>query len=730
MTEIIGMPEFTVYQNDTNGYSVIKYIAEDGKRFTAVGSFIPDCKEVTVKLTGEWEIGHHGRQFHVTEFEIVLPTNRNGVVRYLASLKAGIGTKNAEKIYTAFGESTWDVLEKNPERLVALKGFSEKKVKKLRQKLAETSVTRSLVKVLGNHITLTPKKIEAITYALGLGAASIIESDPYSLLEVSGFGFSEVDRFAIKKGASPSDERRLLAGISHTLSALSSQGNTCVPRETLEKMLPRTLSTSNYTLTSQIAASIVDKAILTEKVIEEKNLIYTPGSYRRENTIARQLRLKNLPSNYFNELAIRSAISEFCRKENIEMSASQKDAVLKAFAKCVCVITGGPGTGKTTITKCILYVYKKLVDNGRPMLLAPTGRAARRMAEVTGYPAQTVHSAVGYRAGASDEDYVPIEADFVIVDEASMLDQFITAMLLCAVPLSATIIFVGDADQLPSVGAGNVFADLINSNALLVSRLTDIFRQGADNLIIPNSQKILQGDTNIQFGKQFKMFETSDTLQTLSQACGLYISCVRAYGIENVALLCPYRCKSSINTNILNKNLQHYLNPKRDGEKTISVNSTEFRKGDRIMQTKNTDAAMNGDTGFITDIVYKILSDDDVPTLCAEIEFNADGTKHYYDKNALEDVSLAYAMTVHKSQGSEYKTVLYVASNEHSALAQRNLFYTAVTRSSANFAIVGEFEAVKTCIKNTYLKKRYTYLAERLQPTHSLLNLEGAVVNA
>lgn len=454
-------------------------------------------------------------------------------------------------------------------------------------------------------------------------------------------------------------------------------------------------------------------------------MIYTQDSYHAETDIISGIgRLKensSIPS-YVTSTKINKLLDEFERKNKFKLAKIQREAVNTVLLNPVSILTGGPGTGKTTTIKAILWVYEQLYDlpeEMKPLLLAPTGRAARRMYNQTEHEASTIHSSIGY---INDEDggegFTTIDElknMFIIVDESSMVDQQICASLFKTVCDEAQIVFVGDPDQLPSVGAGNVLMDMINSGVIPKIKLEVIYRQSENSPIIENAGKIMKGDTHLSFSKGFYLKESASEMNTLVDACSFYISCVNKFGIDNVALLTPLREKTTVNVKELNKQLQHRLNPLVKGQKTMKIHDITFRKGDRVMQLKNTTNTKNGDIGYIKDIVYaKDPHNEFAYTDVCVINFNDDEEDVVYNKDDMKNVNLAYACTVHKSQGSEYKTVIIAATMQHKVALRRNLIYTAITRATDNVAIIGSKEAIEYAISNDVTDVRYTLLKQRL----------------
>lgn len=715
---------YTLYEGQ--GWMVAKYTDETtGFNFTACGTKLPTSKDTTIQLHGNWkETQKYGRQFSVDYFDIELPSNKDGVIAYLGSLRVGLGKSKAAKVYERFGAQIWNVLENEPESLLQIRGISRQILDRLKKRLDETKIQRRIIELCGESASvlsslLLNRMIEHGNQA-GWDILSVIKNDTYKLMEVRGIGFETADVLARHMpGFKPDSTERVVSSLNQLFNEAESQGHTCLPKEELIKRMLELLNRGlGNAVNETVCRDALNVAFKKEIIRVTSGMVYSKASYNQETSIVKELkRLMTCPENRISE--IDALIAQYEKENCIKLADSQKDAVRSTFQHQVNIITGGPGVGKTTTTKAVLYLHKKVFGtNSSPVLLAPTGRAARRMSEATGYPASTIHSAVGYTGVPALDERMSdsIEGNLFIIDESSMADQHITSILLEHIPDGSRVVFVGDPDQLPSVGAGNVLREMIRSKAIPTVKLDVIFRQSQDNPIVENSLRMQNGNTNLLFdGHKFVLFEEQDQTAILKKACALYVKSVRKFGIDNVILLNPYRAKTALNVNRFNLNLQHILNPVQDGDLTIRLHGIEFRRGDRVMQTKNTDVALNGDVGYIQSI--ERIPNQDNPSewaYVANIEFNCDGQIHQYSQEMMQDLDLAYCNTVHKAQGSEYQTVIIVASNAHEHMLRRAVFYTAITRSKLNVAIVGEESALRKAIANSQTDVRYTLLGDRI----------------
>lgn len=736
MSEIIGENRYTVCET-ADGYRVCRCLLSDGKNVTVTGN-IPGELGLRVKYIGEWEKHKkYGLQFKASDFELVPPDNEKSVIAYLISLKCGIGKTWAKRIYDAFKNDTWQVLSTNPDRLLEIKQFGKKRKERLVEKMNETKTVREIMKTLSDITEITNKKAELIAKVFGKKSIDIIQKSPYDLCDIKGIGFKTAEVIAKRFNINPSDEKRIEAGILYFLRNVEVLGHVCVPKSML---IQKAYEILNYGYFKKVVSKDNCEKILSHMTLKNKikieevtvksqdtiDMIYSLRSWEEETNIMQNI--KRLLSFSCNTMSggiekIEKSLEMFSNENKFTLAKAQKEGAIKSLTSKISIITGGPGTGKTSTIKSILYAHSKMHPDSNPLLLAPTGRAARRMSEATGYPAQTIHSAIGYHSNDEDEygecSVYKLESNLIIVDESSMIDQHIMSSFISTVKDDCQLIFVGDPNQLPSVGYGNILHDMIISGIIPKTKLETIFRQGENSLVITNAEKILKGDTNIEFSKkEFIMLECDNELEILQKGCMIYKKCISKFDIDDVMLLSPYRKQTAISVQSFNKQIQHIINPefKTKGELTINSGNVQFRKNDKIMQMKNKDCAKNGDIGYVKNICYAYDKDGDNNfSTVTHIEFNNDGQDVTYSPEDMKNIDLAYASTIHKSQGSEYKTIIIIMSELHINALKRNLIYTAITRASENVIIVGQKSALDYAIKNDQSDIRYSNLACRLK---------------
>lgn len=732
---ITCVPIYRLYEKD--GWKVIKcQNTQNNVTFVATGDGLPYAEDrninrnTVITMTGYWSVGSkYGSSFKVESFEYQLKKTKDATISYLSSLRCGFGPAAAEAVWKTFGDITWDVLDNQPERLIGVKYgrryVSKKMVDKLKVALSETKKEREVTRLLRNA-NLSLRKVQTLLKAFpDEDVVDILKHDTYRVCEVKGFSFDMVDSFALEQGVAIDNPARLREALRYTMDLAASAGHMCVPAIELPAMMARVANKNVRTkgVTEEICKGAINAACLRKDLRLAGPMLYSASRFEQEYGISRHIKRLMKSNKPVSTEKINRALQAYQEDNDITLAEKQKEAVISCFQNPVTIITGGPGTGKTTVTKAVLYVHKELFgeDNSLPCLLAPTGRAARRMTEQTGVEASTIHSAIGLRGddcvGGCDYDG-PLFGNIFIIDECSMMDSFVAYNLLQKIPGRTRVVFVGDPEQLPSVGAGNVLYEMIRSGMVPVTKLNVIYRQAQGNPIVENAQKMRHGDVNLHYAKKQFMFmedRTGDPARIEEAVCELYEKSIRAKGASNVALLCPYRHKSALNVNRFNKLLQERINPASPTKNFAIFNSKLFREGDRVMQTKNTDFAKNGDIGVIHSISFEADKDDpNKKTDIVTIEFNDDGNLVRYDAEQMENVDLAYCTTVHKSQGSEYSIVIMVVSPEHKAMLRRNLVYTGITRAKDCVIMVGRVEALTKAILNNKTDKRYTMLGDWL----------------
>ena len=708
------------YRNDVNGYTV--FVIDTGDEELTVVGTTPDLKMGDkVELVGDY-VYHsvYGRQFKADFCNALLPETIEDLYHYLASgVIKGIRESTALKIIDKFGEMTFDILENEPERLAEIKGISLEKAKKIGKEYRRQSSTRTLIINLSKYGLNTNECLVAFD-KLGANAVEIIENNPYILCEGDKrFSFERVEQIADILPKKPDSKHRIEAGVLYVIRHNYLNGHTCLPLEKIFTPSGELLNETRENIEIAVDNLVSNKRIIIEK-ISNKDFVFLPESYIAEKSIASRLKvlLKFPPEN---PIDVASHISKIEKKHNIEYAQLQKEAIITAVNKGILILTGGPGTGKTTTLNGIISMFEK--DFLDIALCAPTGRAAQRMTETTGRTATTIHRLLEVEWGEGDKPVFklnlrnPLDCQALIVDEMSMVDIFLFSSLLDALPFGCRLIMVGDSDQLPSVSPGNVLKDLIESGLLPVVQLKEIFRQSMDSNIVKNAHAIVNGEhieTDNKTG-DFYMMQRSfslDAVRTIKELSTTRLT--NAYGFDpttQIQVLCPSK-KGETGTVNLNNVLQEALNPSSPEKKEYNTGYRLFREGDKVMQTRNNynihwesnndegDGIFNGDIGFIETI--------DMRHDAVIIDFS--GKRVTYSKEQLQEIELAYAITVHKSQGSEFDAVIMPVISVNNRLCYRNLLYTAVTRAKKLMILVGTTGCLNSMIENNKTQLRYSSL--------------------
>ena len=641
----------------------------------------------------------------------VVPRTREGILGYLScgSLK-GIGPKTAERIVNRFGLDTLEVMEKYPQELLKIQGISQKKLDRIVDSFGKNKVFRELMTFL-SPFHVTPKKANMILQKFRDQSVEIIRKQPYILCSVKGFGFLTVDAIARQCCAATNDPMRISGCVSYVLrEAMKQNGHLYLEQEILVKdalkVLNKELNLQPVTETEIL--KVLYRLVMQDSIVVEENRVYITQQHQEEedtaSMIARKLH-ERIPV-----LTIEKELEEAQEDLNITLSEQQKEAVRMVFANPISIITGGPGTGKTTVLKIILYIYQKKCGN-EVKLMAPTGRAARRMAESTGSgDATTMHMALGLFGDGDYEALIDeLSADFINVDEVSMVDMHLAYEFFYKVKAGARVLLVGDVHQLPSVGAGDVFRQLILCGKIPVTVLNLVYRQGKDSNIPINAQLINEGKTNLQWGDDFQMVECSGADAAAQIVKNIYLKEIQMYGMEQVQILSPYKVRSAAGVLELNRSLQDEVNPPVSGKRELHLGGEIFREGDRILQNKNTEFASNGDLGTLV----QIAEDEDNNPL-VQIVFT-DGRRVKYEAEQVEMIEHANAITIHKSQGSECQVVIIPWLKAFYPMLKRNIFYTGITRAKQRVYIVGEWKAVCQAIHTDDTGTRKTMLAVKIQ---------------
>lgn len=741
METITGFVDHIVFQNSENGYTVM-ILSTEGEEMTCVGM----CKGLTqgenISAEGEY-IEHpvYGRQFKIQSYETVTPTDRVGMERYLGSgAIRGVGEALAARIVKKFGDDTFRIIEEEPERLAEVKGISERKAQEIAIQMEEKKDLREALVYLqqyGISNTLAVK----IYNTYGMEMYSVMRENPYRLAEdVSGVGFRIADEIAGKIGIHTDSDYRIRSGILYTLLQAVGEGHCYLPLDLLLRRASELLVVSEENIRPQ-----VDNLIMDRKLVTKGEAVFASSYYYAELNCANMLRNLNIPMVEAENLpsqdaAIRKRLERMAENLSMELDELQLKAVEESIKNGLFILSGGPGTGKTTTINMIIRFFES--EGMDIFLAAPTGRAAKRMTEATGFEAKTIHRLLELNSALSEDDTRkanfernqenPLEADVVIIDEMSMVDIQLFQALLKAILPGTRLILVGDVDQLPSVGPGQVLRDLMNSRAFPMVTLEKIFRQAGQSDIVVNAHRINRGEqiTLDNKSKDFFLLERNDVnviykhmIQLIQDMLPRYVGATSF----DIQVLTPMR-KGSLGCETLNEILQRYLNPadphKKEHGAEHAYGNTVFREGDKVMQIKNNyqieweivgrynipiDKGMgvfNGDMGRVKEI------NDTMSTLLVEFD---DGRRVNYPFSALEELELSYAITIHKSQGSEYPVVILPLLGGPRMLFNRNLLYTGITRARNCVTILGSSETVRNMIENVSENRRYTGLEQRIR---------------
>ncbi|WP_425538550.1 SF1B family DNA helicase RecD2 [Microaceticoccus formicicus] len=723
MLEIEGIINSIIYRNEENGYTVARFETEDGE-ITVVGPL--PATEINKNFVLCGEIVYHeryGEQFKVETARISMPKTKTGIIKYLSSgLIPHIGKITAKKIVNHLGENAIEIIEEDPYKLLEIKGIGKKRIKKIAESLASQKNSREIILFL-QEMGFTIGQATRIYMRYQEDTIEEVTRDPYRLIEdIRGIGFLIADRIAIQNGVAPDSEFRIYSAIKYTLGQASINNGDCfLYTDDLVVRTSEMLGIPSESVQRVMLLKIMDGSLVKDS-INGRELIYYEALYNAEDLVAtRLIQSIHLKKNEAFEL------KDIQVDHKLELDIKQKSAVEEVFKNKVTVITGGPGTGKTTIIKSVVDIASAIEN--KVVLCAPTGRAAKRLEESTGIPASTIHRLLKYTK--QDDGYLtfehdrnnPISGDIIIVDEASMMDIEITARLVDAIPVSSSIVFVGDIDQLPSVGPGNVLRDIIESGYAKTITLDTIYRQDEDSNIVTNAHLINTGlfpKVN-EKGKDFFFIRTGSMKHTADTIVDLVKRRLPGFygynSVEDIQVLSVMK-RSLVGTEELNRYLQSALNPETD-KKEIEFKDEVYRVGDKIMQSVNNysmeytdeygikqEGVFNGDMGLITDI--------DAETGTLVIRFD-DGRISKYEKTNIDELMLSYAITIHKSQGSEFKAVVIPIMPGPYMLMTRNLIYTAITRAKELVVLVGDEQVLKRMIDNNTIAERNSSLAYRMK---------------
>lgn len=734
-----GYIDHIIFRNEENGYTVLSMIV-DGEELTCVGFFQYINEGETIKATGRYtEHMAYGQQFKIESYETVVPTDAVAIERYLASgAIKGIGAALSARIVRRFGDDTLRIMQQEPERLAEIKGISERKAREIAQQMAEQEDMRKAMLFLQQYGIQLALGIKIYQF-YGNEMYRIFQENPYKMAEdIPGVGFKTADEIATRLGIHKDSEYRIRCGLLYVLSLAATEGHVYLPKDTLLMRASELLLVEPERMEKHIMDMAIEHKLTVKNEQREpgviQTIVYANQYYYLELNIARMLRELNITC-FSNEKEVQKRLDKIEKGNKIKLEEQQRQAVITAVKHGLMILTGGPGTGKTTTINTIIRYF---VAQGDDILLAaPTGRAAKRMTETTGYEASTIHRLLELNGGTSELGETahfernaqnPLEADVIIIDETSMVDIHLMHSLLNAIPVGTRLILVGDVNQLPSVGPGSVLEDIIRSGCFPVVQLDKIFRQASESAIVVNAHKINRGefvDLKVKT-KDFMFLNYLDTNQIISIIRWLVQDKLPSHvdaDILDIQVLTPMR-KGPLGVENLNEILQRYLNPPEEGKKEYIHGSRIFRQGDKVMQIKNDYqleweirglydipvekgvGVFNGDMGIIRELNEFSES--------MTIEFD-EGRFVEYSFKQLEELELAYAITIHKSQGSEYPAVVIPLLGGPKMLMSRNLLYTAVTRARKCVTMVGSEQTFDAMVQNLMEHNRYTTLDLRIR---------------
>lgn len=743
---IVAAFDKEIFYNQENRYTILRLKTADKMvppearvpfrfrdhliRFTAVGYDLPRDDTVKMELEGTWSNdSKHGLQFEVEQWKEILPSTVQGIRAYLASksLKC-IGEKTADAIVERFGDRSLEVLEHEPERLLEIRGITQERLEEIKTGYMESRVMRELLLLLA-PLKVTPNTALKVLEHFGMKGVELLRESLFRLCEVPGFGFRRVDEIARNSGGNPHDPMRIQGALFYAIA--ESRGKNGHLYIEIERLLRDAFKLLNEDLDKPLTRDQVEQQLAAminlNVVVSSGGNIYLPHVYKQECETA--LRVAQMVLNDPEPVNLEPVMEQVRNRLGITLSQRQAEGVEMVFRHNLSIITGGPGTGKSTILRAVVEVYRMLYPERRIALAAPTGKASRRMAETTGVEdAQTLHSLLKLHGNDSGQKKKQsLQAGLLIIDETSMVDMWLAHQLFTRLPSDTKVLLVGDADQLESVGAGNVFQELIESGIVPVTVLDQIFRQAEDSRIAYNAKFINEGNSELYYGPDFIFIPATDQEETAETVCRIYKEEAARVGIQQLQILSPYRKNGEASSQNLNEAIREEINPEMEGKPEIAYGNRVFRLRDRVIQLKNNSKMIlynrqgdiigkgifNGDAGFVREIRPDTVI------------INFEGRYAKYPLDSLDELELAYAMTIHRAQGSEYDTVIIPLLAAHKILLTRNLLYTAVTRAKGRVILVGQKKALFMSISKTRKGKRNTFLAKRMRLYHSKLTSQS-----
>lgn len=721
-----------IYYNEYNGYTVAD-MDMDNQLVTVIG-FFPELQEgEKITVSGKW-VTHpeYGMQFKAESFHVEVPSSEDAIEKYLSSgMIQGIGPVTAQRMVAHFGKDTLDIIQFHPNRLTEVEGIGKKKAGQILQSFEEQQGLREVMLFL-QKFGVTPRHAVKLYKKYGDRTIATIKENPYKMAEdVIGIGFKMADEIAMNMGIDHRSNYRIIAGVKYALYQIHHEGHTYCPENKLVEDAAQLLQIEREEVESHLT-DIVMKGHLKLELIEQKRVYYSIPFYRAEEEVAWRILALSMTEIEQDILDLDQRIQQVEQKNQILLASRQRQAIVEAMNNGLLIITGGPGTGKTTIINSILDILEEM--NEDVLLAAPTGRAAKRMTEATGREAKTIHRLLEYGfSGEGDDQFFqkneedPLPADVVIIDEVSMVDILLMNSLLKAITPGTRLILVGDKDQLPSVGPGNVLKDIIECGVVKVVHLNEIFRQAQESMIVINAHHINKGELPLLNVKDKDFFfertqSKEDILKIIVNLCSTRLPKYKGFDpLQDIQVLTPMK-KGVVGVRQLNQSLQEVLNPSNPSKEEKKMGEVLFREGDKIMQIKNNynikwinihqqeeqegEGVFNGDFGIIESI--------DLEEGTVEVIFDEEKLVKY-EFNQLDELELAYAITVHKSQGSEFPVVVMPMSWGPPMLLTRNLLYTAVTRAKSLVVLVGTEKYLVNMVKNDHINSRYTGLKERIR---------------